>query len=125
MIARLPPNACAMPPALSRPRTVNCLGPFDRLERDLAARLDVIAVGEVAGQDQGIGLRDEDQRVVDDVFVGVVEIVVAEAAVAGHIDGDDEQLALSFDAGLDFGFDDRARRRAPRGRTAPAPARPR
>ena len=68
-----------------------------------------LRLAKVAGQDQGIGLRDEDQRVVDDVFVGVVEIVVAEAAVAGHIDGDDEQLALSLDARLDFRFDHRRR----------------
>ena len=41
-----------------------------------------------------LGLRKEDQRIVDYVRIAALEIVVAQAAVARHIDSQDEQLSL-------------------------------
>ncbi len=78
---------------------------FHGVEGELAAHRDVIALGKLARQDQGIRLRQKDQRIVDHVLFGVVEIVIAEAAIAGHIHGKDEQFALSREAGVGFGFD--------------------
>ena len=44
------------------------------------------------------------QSFVDHGIVARVEIVVAKAAVAGHVDAEDEQVALSFEIGVDDGF---------------------
>ena len=76
------------------------------VERDFAADGEVVAVGELAGDDERIGLGEEDERIVDHVLVAVVEVVVAEAAVAGHVDAEDEEVALAGEAGVDLGFDD-------------------
>ena len=77
------------------------------VEGDFAADGEVVAVGELAGEDERIGLGEEDEGIVDDVLVGVVEIVIAEAAVAGHIDGEDQELALAGESGIGLGLDNR------------------
>ena len=77
------------------------------VEGDFAADGEAVAAGELAREDQRIGLGQEDQRIVDHVLVGVFEIVIAQAAVAGHIDGQDQELALAWEAGIGLGFDDR------------------
>ena len=40
-------------------------------EGDFIAGVEAVAVGELAGDDQGIGLGEEDERVVDDVVAAV------------------------------------------------------
>ena len=39
-------------------------------------------------------------------LVAALEVVVAKAAVAGHVDAEDEQVALPLESGVDDGFDD-------------------
>ena len=77
-----------------------------RAERQPPSHRDVIAVGEFLRQDDRVGLREKHQRIVDDRLVAALEIVVAQAAIAGHVDAEDEQVALA--AALDlFGVGDR------------------
>ena len=45
-------------------------------------------------EDDRVGLREEDQRIVDDVVIGRFEIVVAQAAVAGHVDAENRAGCL-------------------------------
>ena len=71
--------------------------------------MKAVAIGELAGEDEGIGLREEHQGVVDHVLVAAVEIVVAQAAVAGHIHRENQDAALAGEAGIDGGFDHRGR----------------
>ena len=56
-----------------------------------------LLLGELLRDDDRVGLREEHQRVVDDRFVAALEVVVAQAAVAGHVDAEDEQVALPLD----------------------------
>ena len=77
------------------PRTVNRRSPERRAERQLAADRDAVLVGELPREDDRVGLRQEHQRIVDDRLVAALEVVVAQAAVAGHVDAEDEQVALA------------------------------
>ena len=99
MIARLPPNALVSPDDFMMPRTVNCLLAERRAERTLAARpARRFLLGEFLRQDDRIRLREKHQRIVDDRFVAALEVVVAQAAIAGHVDAEDQQVALARDA---------------------------
>ncbi len=68
---------------------------------------NAVPVGEIPRDDDRVGLRQEDQRVVDDRLVGGVEIVVAQAAVASHVDAQHEEGALAGNLRVDGRFDDR------------------
>ena len=68
----------------------------------------MVSVCERLREDQGIELGQEDERVVDDGVVAF-EIVVAKAAVTGHVDAEHEQIALSLDVRVDDDFDHRHR----------------
>jgi hypothetical protein len=81
----------------------------DRAEWDGALKTNVVPVGEIPCDDDRVGLRQEDQRVVDDRLVGSIEIVVAQAAVAGHVDAQHEERALAGNLRVDGRFDDRHR----------------
>ena len=94
MIARLPPNALVSPDDFMMPRTVNCLSPSHGAERQLAADGEVVPVGELLREDERVGLRQEHQRIVDHRLVAALEVVVAQAAVAGHVDAEHQQVAL-------------------------------
>src|ERR1019366_370333 len=76
------------------------------IECQFAADGDVVAVGKLAGENQRVRLGEEDQRIVDHFLFAVVEIVIGGAAVAGHIDGQNQQLALAGEAGIGLGFND-------------------
>ena len=78
-----------------------------RPERKPAADRNAVAVGEFLGEDQRIGLREEDQRVVNGRIAPAFEVVVAQAAVARHVHAKDEQVALAGDVRVDDDFDDR------------------
>ena len=97
MIARLPPNALVRPGRLHDAADGELLVAFDGAERDAAADREVVLVGELLRQDERIGLREKDQRIVDDRLVAALEIVVAQAAVAGHVDAEHQQVALARD----------------------------
>ena len=96
MIARLPPKALVRPDDFMMPRTVNCLSPSTVPSVHAAADREVVLVGELLRQDERVGLREEHQRIVDDRVVAALEVVVAQAAVAGHVDAEDEQVALAL-----------------------------
>ena len=78
------------------PRTVKAFSPSDRAERQAAARREPVPVGELLREDERIGLREKDQRVVDDGVVAALEVVVAQAAIARHVDAEHEQVALAL-----------------------------
>ena len=65
--------------------------------------VEPLLVGELLGHDQRIRLREKDQRIVDG-FVGPLQIVVAEVAVAEHVHAENQQIAF---AGRDGGLDHR------------------
>ena len=104
MIAEVAPEGLRHAARLQDASYGELLAALHRIEGDFAADGDVVARRELPGQHQRIRLRQEDQRIVDYVLVGIVEIVVAQAAVAGHIDRQDEQFALSGEAGIGFGL---------------------
>ena len=96
MMARLPPKALVRPDDFMMPRTVNGLSPVASVPSgSLAADGEAVLVGELLRDDDRVGLREEDQRIVDDRLVAALEVVVAQAAVAGHVDAEDQQVALA------------------------------
>ena len=95
MIARLPPNALVSPDDFMMPRITNCLSPSAVLSGSRLPDVEMILVRELLGHDQRIGLGEKDQRVVDDRLVAAVEVVVAKAAIAGHVDAEDEHVAFA------------------------------
>ncbi len=70
-------------------------------------------------RDQGIRLREEHQRIVDGRVLAALEIVVAQAAVAGHVDAEHEQVALPCRGSSRRPLRSPARRRARSTPTAP------
>jgi hypothetical protein len=58
----------------------------------------MVLVREFLRQDDRVGLREEDQRIVDDRLLARLEVVVAEAAIPGHVDAEDQQTSLIRDA---------------------------
>ena len=46
----------------------------------------MVAFGKLRRHHERIGLRQKDQRVVDDRILGALKGIVAQAAVAGHVD---------------------------------------
>ena len=118
MIARLPPNALARPDDFMMPRTVNCFSPVHGAERQRGCcTREVILVGELLGQDDRVRLREKHQRIVDDRLVAAFEVVVAQAAIAGHVDAEDQQAAFAGDAACRPPLRSPARRRARSART--------
>ena len=107
MMARLPPNALARPLAFMMPRTVNRRSPFDRAQLDMTADRQAVARGEPAGEHDGVRLREKHEWIVDGRVVFALEIVVSQAAVAGHVDGEDKKAALAAHVRTHHRFDHR------------------
>src|SRR5262249_4746780 len=78
---------------------------LNREKGNLAVHLHLISLGEFPCDHQRIRLRKEDQRVVDNAFVCVLQIVVTQIAVARHVDSENQNAALSWDRGFYLGFD--------------------
>ena len=76
--------------------------------RDFRAEPQVILARIRIGHHQRIGLGKENQRIVDGI-VTRLQIVVAQAAIARHVDAQDQQIALPFDARTHHRFDHRHR----------------
>ena len=95
MTARLPPNALVRPPDRMMPRTVNALSPtiVDNVTRSPTRR--AVSIGELLRDDDRIGLREKHERIVDDGLVAALEIVVAQAAIARHVDAENQDVALA------------------------------
>ncbi len=82
---------------------------LDGAKRNRAADREAMARGEVGGDHQRIRLREKDERIVDGGRVRVLERVVAQAAVPGHVDAEKHQAALGRVRRVDDGLDDRHR----------------
>ena len=95
MIARLPPNALVSPADRMMPRTVNCFSPTIVASVSAIADVEMIPLGELPRDDDRVGLREKHQRIVDDRLVAALEVVVAQAAIAGHVDAENQQVALA------------------------------
>ena len=80
---------------------------LDGAKRNRAAHREAMARGEVGGDHQRIGLGEKDQRVVDGRRVRVLERVVAQAAIAGHVDAEEHQAAFARVRRVHDGLDDR------------------
>ena len=83
--------------------------PHHRRQRDAVADPQSVSIGELLRDDDRIGLREKHQRVVDDGLVAALEIVVAQAAIAGHVDAENQQVALAREARRRRRLDDRHR----------------
>ena len=79
---------------------------FDRAQRNLAERCEPVLFREVPRENDGVGLCQKDERIVDDGLVAAVEIVIAQTAIAGHVDSKDQQAALARNLRVDDGFYD-------------------
>ena len=77
------------------PRTVNGRSPWMVRSGDRAAHREAVARGEVGADHQRIGLGEKDQQVVDGRRVRVLERVVAQAAITGHVDAEEHQAAFA------------------------------
>ncbi len=62
-------------------------------------------IRELFRDDERIGLRQKHERIVDHGIVAVLEVVVAQAAIAGHVDTKDQQRALALHTAVDNGLD--------------------
>ncbi len=76
-----------------------------RAERDRPVHLEAVLLGELPRHHERVGLREEDERIVDHRLVGVLDVVLAQAAIAGHVDAEDQQLALAADPGVHHRLD--------------------
>ena len=85
------------------------LHPAHRAECQLAVHAEMVLLREGSRQHDRVGLGQEDQRIVDRGFVAAVKGVVAEAAVAGHVDAEDQEAAFALDAGVGHRLDHRYR----------------
>ena len=95
MIARLPPNALVKPGRLHDAADRELLLALDGAERQTRCRPRARSCSANSFvSDDRIGLRQEHQRIVDDRLVAAFEVVVAQAAIAGHVDAEDQQVAL-------------------------------
>ena len=81
--------------------------PFDGAKLDMTPDRQPVARGERAGQHDRVRLREEHERIVDDHIVCAFEIVVSQAAVAGHVDAENQEAALAAHAGTHDRFDHR------------------
>ena len=92
-------------PGFMMPRTVNCLRPSIVSRSILLLMPSRCSCGEVRRDDQRIGLRQEDEGIVDDAFLAAFKIVIAKAAVAGHVYGEDQQTARIREGRIHDRFD--------------------
>ena len=91
------------------PRTVNALSPTIVDNVSAVADAQSVSIGELLGDDDRIGLREKDQRIVDDGLVAALEVVVAQAAIARHVDAENQQVALARERVRRRRLDDRHR----------------
>ena len=63
-----------------------------------------IGFGKFTSHHQRIGLRKKYQRVVNHRLPTVFQIVIAQAAIAGHVHGQDQNVARSFQFGVNTRF---------------------
>lgn len=80
-----------------------------RGQRERPPDRQAITIGEFLGDDDRIGLREKHQRVVDDRLVCVLEVVFAQAPIAGHVDAENQDVPLSRQARAGRRLDDRHR----------------
>jgi hypothetical protein len=78
-------------------------------KRHRAADAQVILPGEFICQDDRVGLRQENQRVVHDLRIAALEVVITQAAVAQHVDAEHVQTPLTRHSAVDHGLDNRDR----------------
>src|SRR5205085_6279972 len=55
---------------------------FHGVEADFVAAVEAVAIGEFVSKDEGVGLGEKDERVVNHVFIAAFEIISAQTAVA-------------------------------------------
>jgi hypothetical protein len=85
------------------PRTTNPLSPST--VPSVSRLPGVMPFRKFFRRDQRIGLREEHERVVNHRIIAALQVVIAEAAIAGHIDPENEQVALAFDPRVNDRFD--------------------
>src|SRR5690349_21802428 len=76
------------------------------MKRDLAVDLKAVAPGKIARDHQRVRLGQKDERIVDDRVVSALEVVIAQAAVACHINTENQNVALASQAGFGQCLDD-------------------
>ena len=69
-----------------------------RGQGQLAAHGQAVALRKFLGDDDRIGLRQKHQRIVDDGFVAALQVVVPQAAVARHVDAQNQDVPLARNA---------------------------
>ena len=102
----LPPNAVARPDGSHDAANGERFLAIGRLQRQAAADRQTVAVGQLVRNDERVRLREKDQRIVDDGLVAAVEVVVAQTAIAGHVDAEHEQVAFALQVRIHDRFDD-------------------
>ena len=83
---------------------------FHGLHGNRRADREMIFLCERGGDDQRIGLGQKDQRIVDAGLVAAFDVVIAQAAVARHIDAQDQNVALPRKPRAGDSFNHRNRR---------------
>lgn len=83
-------------------------GAVDGVERHTAVDGQAVPPGKRGADHDGVGLRKEHQRVVQDCRIAIREVVLTETAVAGHVHAENQQIALAGKSRADDGFDDRS-----------------
>src|SRR3954470_23463792 len=66
----------------------------------------MISFRELRRDHQRVGLREKDERIIDDRILGAIKRVIAQSAVASHVHVEDEKVALTGEAGTHYGFND-------------------
>jgi hypothetical protein len=108
MIARLPPNALESRTTSQTPRIVNA-SPLPPCRAQAAADAQMVLTGELVRDDERVGLRQEDGRIVDHRLVAALGVMLAQAAVARHVDAEDQDAPFAHDPGIDDRLDNRHR----------------
>ena len=81
------------------------LAPVHRVEIDLAVDAEPMFLREVGRDDQRIGLRQEHEGIIDDAFLAAFKVVIAQAAVTGHVYREDQQTARVREGRIHDRFD--------------------
>ena len=73
------------------------LVPDHRRQCEAIADAEIVPRRELVRDDDRIGLREKHERVVDDRFVAALEVVLAQAAIACHVDAENQNVSLAGD----------------------------
>ena len=82
------------------------LVPHHRRQRETAADGQTVSLRKLLGDDDGVGLCEKHERIVDDRLVAALQVVISQTAIPGHVDAENQNVALPVKIRPGRRFDD-------------------